>query len=326
VPKFPRDESLAFLQHRIGASGDDADALADALGDLPLALEQAAAYLDATGASLADYLSLFRTRRRELWDSGKPPPAYGETVGTTWVLSMDSARKQCPACGDLLALCAFLAPDDIPLSLLRDGAPHLPRRLRATTRDPIRLNRATAALLRYSLLQLSADSLSLHRLVQAVAQDRLSQQDQRTYAEAAARLVNKAFPFDSDDVRTWPQCSRLLPHALAAAGHAADLHAALDAAGRLLNQSGIYLQGRAQFAHAKQVLQCALAIYEKAHGPDHPNVAIRLNNLGGMLCVQGDLEGARIHGERALAIYDKFLGPDHPDTVLARNNLQVLDS
>ena len=86
--------------------------------------------------------------------------------------------------------------------------------------DPLACDDALAALRRYSLVEVREEALSVHRLVQAVARDRLAEDARRTWAEAAVRLVNGAFPFDSDDVRTWPECARLLPHALAAARHA----------------------------------------------------------------------------------------------------------
>ena len=69
------------------------------------------------------------------------------------------------------------------------------------------------------------------------------------------QIVNDAFPSDSDDVRTWAVCARLLPHALAAAEHAEALQVASEATGRLLNQAGLYLKGRAEFAEAKVVLE-----------------------------------------------------------------------
>ena len=138
------------------------------------------------------------------------------------------------------------------------------------------------------------------------------------------RLVNDAFPSGiTDDLRTWPVCARLLPHALAA-GHAEALEVASEATGRLLNQAGLYLKGRAEFAEAKAVLERALAIWEKVLGADHPNVATLVNNLGSVLHGLGDLEGARAAYERALAIFERFLGPDHPKTQLVRRNLDSL--
>jgi len=323
VEEFEREESLDFLRKRT-AQEEGAAELADALGDLPLALEQAAAYVEATGIALTDYLKLFQTRRRELWGKEKPPEAYSETVATTWTLAMDQVRRESRPAADLLNLCAYLAPDDIPLSLLRNGARHLPRRLRAAARDPVSLNDALAVLRRYSLVRVEGESLSLHRLVQAVTRDRLPEKDRRTWAAAATRLVNSAFPSESKDVRTWPVCARLLPHALAAAPHAADLDAAAEQSGRLFNQAGLYLHGRAEFSAAKAALERGLSLTEKAYGPDHPNLGSALSNVGGVLHDLGDLPGAREHFERALGIMQKAHGPEDPNVATAANNLGLV--
>jgi len=322
VPVLPRPESVAFLLKRTGQTGEAAaDALAEALGDLPLALAQAGAYIDVTRTTFTACLDLFQSRRTELWEDERPPLGYPHTVATTWSLTMEQVRKESPAGADLLNLCAYLAPDDIPQTLLSEGGEYLPQPLCATVTDSLAMNKAVAALLRYSLLERTGEALSVHRMVQAVARDRLPEDARRTWAGAAVRLVNDAFPFESSDVQTWPQCARLLPHALAAVGHAGALGVASEATGRLLNQAGLYLDGRAEFAEAKVAYERALAIYEQSLGSDHPNVATLVNNLGGVLRALGDLAGARAHYERALAIDEAAFGPNHPNVATDINNL-----
>ncbi|HUT75147.1 MAG TPA: FxSxx-COOH system tetratricopeptide repeat protein [Armatimonadota bacterium] len=318
-------ESVKFLLKRTKQKDRKAaSALAEALGDLPLALEQAAAYIEATGATLASYVELFKARHEDLWAKEKPPLDYPATVATTWCLAMDRLCDESRAGAGLLNLCAFLAPDDTPCDLLRQGGKHLPELLAAPAGDELAFNEAVAALRRYSLVEVGDDALSVHPLVQAVTRDRLPDDARKTWVEAAVRLVNQAFPYDSDDVRTWPTCSRLLPHALSAAEHAEALAAAPDATARLLNESGAYLRGRAQFAQARTAFERALAIDEKAFGPDHPQVAVVANNLGSVLQDQGDLAGARAHFERALAIDEKAFGPDHPKVAIRINNLGLV--
>ena len=108
-------------------------------------------------------------------------------------------------------LCAFLAPDDIPVELLNSGVQYLPGSLTAVAGDPLAFDDAVDPLRRYSLLEITAETISVHSLVQAVTRNRLDGDEKKKWAKAAVRIVNKAFPFDSDDVGTWLVCSRLLP-------------------------------------------------------------------------------------------------------------------
>ncbi len=322
VKVLERSESVDLLLKRTGYTNREAaDALAEALGDLPLALEQAGAYMDATRRSLPDYLKMFTDRKNELWDRAGPPTDYRDTVATTWNIAFDEVKQISSAGADLLNLCAFLAPDDIPVELLSSGVQYLPGSLAALASDPLAFDDAVDPLRRYSLVEITAETISVHRLVQAVTRDRLDGDELKKWAEAAVRIVNEAFPFDSDDVGTWPVSTRLLPHALAAAEHAEALDVASDSTEKLLNQTGSYLKGRAQFAEAKEMFERALAIGEAAYGPDHPQVAIYVNNLGNVLQDLGDLEGAKKMFKRALAIDEAAYGPDHPDVAIDVGNL-----
>jgi len=327
VKVLERKESVDFLLKRTGYTDKEvADTLADALGDLPLALEQAGAYMEAKGRNISYYLNMFTVHKNKLLNRAVPSTDYPDTVATTWDIAFDEVIQISSSGADLLNLCAFLAPDDIPVELLNSGVECLPESLAAVAGDPLAFDDAVDPLRRYSLVEITAETetISVHRLVQAVTRDRLDADERKKWAEAAVRIVNTAFPFDSDDVGTWPVCSRLLPHALAAAEHAQALDVALDSTGRLLNQTGIYLKKRAQFAEAKEMFEHALAIGEATYSPEHPDVAIRVNNLGNVLQDLGDMEGAKKMYGRALSILTKYLDEDHPDTVTVQNNLDLL--
>jgi Tfp pilus assembly protein PilF len=123
------------------------------------------------------------------------------------------------------------------------------------------------------------------------------------------------------ELATWPTYARRLPHVLAAAEHAEDLHVEQAEAARLLNQFGYYLSERGQLTEAMSSYARALGTWEQVLGPSHPITAISLNNLGGLLQAQGDLVAARLYFERPLPIREQVLGPDHPDTATSLNNL-----
>ncbi|MGA2741808.1 MAG: tetratricopeptide repeat protein, partial [Bryobacteraceae bacterium] len=230
-------------------------------------------------------------------------------------MSIEQLRTEEPAALDMLSLVAFLAPDDIDSHLLAGRFP-----------DALQLDRARAGLLRYSLIEMRDGAISVHRLVQAATRARLAREGlERECAEAAVKLVNEAFPFKQYEVGTWGGSARLLPHALAAAGHSERLSVALEATSRLLNQVGLYLLNRGQPVEAERSLKRSLAIAERVYGPNHPTVATHANNIGQILRAQGDLAGALEYARRALAIDEKVYGPDHPNVARDNNNIgQIL--
>jgi hypothetical protein len=187
-----RAEAVAFIRKRTGTDDERATAaLAEALGDLPLALAEAAAYIEQTQVSLDEYLQLVRERAVELFGLAQPTGAV-RRVATVWSLALEQVRKEAPAAEALLQLCAFLAPDDIPRSLPREHAALLPAELGHLDRDLIAYNKTLGALGRYSMATLTPTALALHRLVQAVIRARLKDQEGQ-WAEAAVELIDAAF-------------------------------------------------------------------------------------------------------------------------------------
>jgi hypothetical protein len=192
VKVWPREEAVAFLLKRTGQEdGAAAGELAKELGDLPLALEQAAAYMEACGQTLPGYLQLFRERRQELLRQGQPSQDYPDTMATTWGLSFQKVKQESPAAADLLNLCAFLAPEDIPRKLLAQGVDHLPEKLAQAFKDPLALNEVLAALRRYSLMEVGEDSLTIHRLVREVVRDRLDKRDMKKWLSVVLVLLTE---------------------------------------------------------------------------------------------------------------------------------------
>jgi DNA-binding SARP family transcriptional activator len=309
VPVLPQEEAVALLQQRTGWSGPEVGVVAEELGQLPLALEQAAAYAAATGCSVTTYLGLLRSRRRELLQHGAPLEGYRGTVATTWSLSMAEVAAQCPAAAQLLNLCAYLAPDGIPLSLIREGAEFYPEALASAARDPVLLHEALAALRRYSLVTVHEEALTVHRLVQAVVRDGLTEEEQRQWAAAAVRLVYSGFPeyAESNIISAWPKCALLVPHALPATELAMALEAAPVEAGRLLSRVGCYLQDTGDWDQGEVCLRRAVSFVERALGPDHAELSDRLADAA-----RQGLADSQALLERALAIAERALGPDHP--------------
>jgi len=327
VQVWQRSESVQFLLSRTRQQDSAAaDALAAALGDLPLALEQAAAYMEQTGRSSSEYLTLFQERQAELLSRPGAPARYEATVATTWEISFQEIEKAWPEAADLMNLCAFLAPDDIPRALLTEGSRYLRGRLAAAVGDPIVLDDTIRELRRFSLIEVSADALSIHRLVQAVARSRLPTEARERWARDAVSVLNGFFPHwkepaMEDDPRIWSRSVRLLTHALTAAGHPEAMRVAPDSTARLLNEVGICLLKLWRLGEAKDAFERAMAVDEAAEPQRPAHLAVTLSHLGTALARLGRLAEARARLERALDINQTLYGWRHPNVAIVRNNL-----
>jgi tetratricopeptide (TPR) repeat protein len=313
VDVLPRGDSVDFLLERTGdADTEAARALAEVLGDLPLALEQAAAYVEQSGLSLARYLALFRERSTDLLRRGSAG-SNPDTVATVWQLSFERLRDESPAGAAVLRLCAFMAPDDIPLEIFQAPADSWPDELRPVVTDPLALSDAVVALRRYSLIRVSEDDLSVHRLVQAVVRQRLSEESQRDWAGLAVLILAEIFPAHSDDVVTWPTCSRLLPHVLAVTEHAERIGVYSEQTSWLLDRAAAYLTAHAEFSVAKRCLERAVSLVIASRGPADPALCGYLTGLGDLLRELGDLKAAEERYRAALAVAESSHGPDSPE-------------
>ncbi|HZS05207.1 MAG TPA: FxSxx-COOH system tetratricopeptide repeat protein [Blastocatellia bacterium] len=323
VRELERQDAIDFLLKRTG-QGDRAaaEALADELGNLPLALEQAGAYIEQTGKPLADYLKLYQNRWRELWERGKPAD-YPDTVATTWQISFQEVRREAPAGVALLDLCSFLAPDYIPLEMLVAGADCLPEPLASVLADELAFDDVIAALRHYSLIEKTGVALSVHRLVQAVVRDWMKEDEQRQWADAALGLLIQLFPEESKVQRDWAVCEKLVPHVMAATGQAVRRETGLSEALILLNNSGLYLLNRAKFVEAKEVLTVALTTGEAVYGQHSHELVPIINNLGGALRELEDFAEARACFERAYKLEEGFYGREHPALAKSLGNLGI---
>jgi tetratricopeptide (TPR) repeat protein len=332
---FTREESVQFLRRRTGRIDPDASArrLAQALTDLPLALEQAAAVIHEARISFAEYLYRFESYWAEVLLERKPGGDYPDAVAMSWEISFRQVESEHASAIRLLNLLAFLSPVGIGTGTLAAGIRHLPGDLAMTVADDLAFQRALDALSRFALVELHTDkeaatadrhTILLHRLVAALARDRLSEDDRRTYAGAAARLVGAAFVFDSSDPSTWPRAATLLPHALAAATHAQATGVPVEVTCVLLDQAGRYLNRFARYDQAKDLLDRALAISRRAFGDESPKVSAIANNLGRVLARLGQRDLARQHFEWALAIDRNTYGDTDPHAATVMNNYAMV--
>ncbi len=313
------------LDHAQAEDRAAAERIAGEMDGLPLALVQAGAYVEETGCSLADYLRLYATHRKDLLARRSSLLLdYTETVATTWSLSFQQVEQQNPAAADVLRLCAFLAPDTIPEELLTRGAAELGAIPGASVIDPFKLNEALEVLRRYSLVRRNGNThmLSIHRLVQAVLRESMDQQSQRAWAERTVRVVNTAFA--GANYSSSKNHQDYLPHVQECATLITQYQLHFPEAAQLLHQAGAFLYFHGLHAQSQSLHQQALAIREQVFGSDYPAVAESLNILAMLARLQGDYEQAERLHRQALAIREKALGPQHLTTAESLNNLAVL--
>jgi hypothetical protein len=247
-----------------------------------------------------------------------------------WDISVERITAEDPAAVQLLGICAYLAPEPVPVDLFTAHPGLLPEPLSSAAADPLAFTEAVGVLADYSLAKRNAAGLQLHRLVQATlrarhdhtqaAPDPRSQaQDRPLPGEAAGDetaaeplgqalgLLKAVAPSEVSDPQNWPRWAVLLPHVLAATSHLESAAGqrggqAMADGSALLGRAGFYLWVQARHADAKALEERALAIDEAAYGPDHPEVARDLNNLVLILQDLGQPKAARPLQARALAI------------------------
>jgi len=164
---------------------------------LPLALDQAGAYVEETGCSLGDYVQRYQQQRaRLLARRGSAGEQHPHSVAATFHLSSQQAQREQPAAADLLRAGAVLHAEQIPEELFVGGAAHLGPDLEVLGADAAHFDQAVAVLRRLALIQRQAQThtLSLHRLVQAVLRESMSQQEQAVWLKRVMAALNAAFP------------------------------------------------------------------------------------------------------------------------------------
>ena len=328
----PADSTELLLQlteekrQRTDDEAAQARRLADLLEGLPLALHQAAGYINEQRLTFADYIAQYEEEATGLlhWfeshlipyqrlDYDTPKP-----VLITWKTSF---VKLDPDTRFWLLVFAHFASDPIPEFLL-DFAPDEEDEVKTRHRSA---KRALAQAETYSLLTRYEDPprFKLHRLVQHILRLTTSEPDRIAALAMGIQIFVENDPGDPTDVRTWKQWNPLQSHAVSFVAHAPDVPAP-ERLSWLLNQLAVLLSTKSLHAEAEPLMRRALVIDETSFGKDHPAVATRLNNLAQLLNDTNRLTEAEPLMRRALAIDEAGFGSDHPAVALDLNNLAAL--
>lgn len=303
----------------------DAAEIVRLLEGLPLALDQAGAYLEETRCSPSDYLQRYRGQRQQILSRrGTNDTTHPASVTTTLQLAIRKIGQSHSAAADLLRMCVFCYAEGIPEELFTLEVSHLGPELSSVTADPYQFDLTIAALGNASLLERRTQTrtFSVHRLVQAVLQDQMSPEEIRLWRERVIRVVNAAFPKPAHD--TWSKCERYLAHALACMPLNEINSIDLPEISELLSKVGHYLLSRGRYAEASPLLESALSWEEQRYGHDHPALIPRLMNCAKLFWKKGNYKPAETLLRRILEIEAHLLEPDYPERAETLNNLALV--
>ncbi|MFI0373267.1 FxSxx-COOH system tetratricopeptide repeat protein [Actinomadura sp. 1N219] len=308
------------LLARIAASGRpaaDLDGVAELcaeLGYLPLAVKQAGAYIRQTHLSPRAYLELLRTDPAALYDQTARGADPQRTIARIWRVTLDHLAATAPLTGDVLRILAWWAPADIP------------RRLLAPLSDPVQIATALGDLAAYNMITLDADTITVHRLVQAVARTPDPDDPHRHATDIdhargyATRLLKEAVPTDYGAPTGWPLWRTLVPHIDALTSFASPTTSTATTA-RLLDRTGLFLSDQGDSARAITYHQHALTTFERVLGTDHAETVASRNGLARAHQSAGNSARAIPLFSQVLADFERILGPDHRDTLISRSDL-----
>ncbi|HEY0450701.1 FxSxx-COOH system tetratricopeptide repeat protein [Actinophytocola sp.] len=323
IALFKREESRELLRSRGPEIGDSAaDQVAERLGDLPLAIAQAAAWLAETGMPAQEYLRLFDEKVHEILEASAPPDDE-VSVTAAWNVSFDELRTRNPAAHQILQICAFFSPEPISRETFTGvrGVSILPE-IDVALRDPIQLARAIRDINRYSLAKIDHgnNTLQLHRLVQLVLRTRLMpKQLQVQMQHGAHQLLATMDPNDPDSGRYWRLYRELLPHA-----YAADVVDCDDAWVRQLVVNLMrFLAQWGDFEEAAALGRQALERWTEALGESHPQTLEVAGRLGLFLWARGRFQEASELNQRTLQLRLQVSGENSEETLGVQTNVVI---
>jgi tetratricopeptide (TPR) repeat protein len=323
VDVFPREESIEHLTRQApGLTADEADRVADAVGDLPLAVEQAAAWLAETATPTDEYLRELTEQTTAVLGLNHPKD-YPQPVAATWNISIARLNERSPASVRLLQLCAFMAPEPISvrvlynkemLDALREWDPSL--------QESLLLGRVIREIGRFALAKVdqSSGSIQVHRLVQAVIRSQLSEAQREEARHVVHTVLASARPDGdepTDDPSTWPLFDSIWSHLLASGIQ----DCSKPEPRRLLIDRVRYLWKRGDLPSARQLAEDVLERWIERLGENDMQCLYLRCQLANVLRSQGRYQEAREIDEELLERQREVLGSNHPHTYITASSL-----
>jgi tetratricopeptide (TPR) repeat protein len=324
----PMDQShaLALLYKKLPGNLDKTDAieLVQTLDYMPLAITQAAAYINQTAPriTISKYLRNLcgsdkdraTLLEKDVGDARRDGTASSSIIAT-WQISFEHIRKERPPAARLLSLMSLFDRQGIPETLLQhsyqeDGD------IEADFEDDI------STLASYSLITMNTEGneFEMHRLVQFSTKKWLELYNElENWKEKYIKIMDKAFPVERYE--NWTTCQQLFPHAEMILLYWPMNEDYLARWASILSNAARYSESQGSYEQAGEMNRRALKGCEKALGKEHPDTLMSLNNLAVVLRSQGKYEQAEKMNRQALEGYKKALGKEHPYTLTSLANL-----
>ncbi|HDR8183705.1 TPA: tetratricopeptide repeat protein [Bacillus thuringiensis] len=310
LDKFTRDESIQFILdrlHKLNNFAGDAKILAETLDDLPLALEQACAYIIETGISIENYLKRFKKFKDIIIKEGKPID-YDYTIATTWEISFGELKKRNPMALEFISICSFLSPDKIELGLFIKASDNISDIIVNKISSELELDKILALLREFSLIKSHEDSISIHRLVQLVIKNKLDLEQKKSFIEIALTLV-------LDNWNNIKNKESQIAHSLIVIQHAQKYNCCMEKVTKIINLLGKLLINLGQFHKAKELLFRALDIDMSIYNQNHFYVGRDYNSIGVLYTSMGEYNEAESYFQKSVDI-NQFNGTNRIDLLI----------
>jgi len=321
VDVFSRQESIDLIRLREPKiSTQAAERLAERLGDLPLVIEQAAAWQSTTGMSADSYLELFEKAHERLLKENLPPD-YPNSVAVTWRVGFGQLMAVSPAAAQLLQLSAFFGPQPISIHILapRQLVAGMPTELATTMQDTFLLHTAIRDIGHYALASADSvdESLQVHPLVQLVLRDQIPPEEQEHQRALVHQLLAIANPGDPDDRENWPRLGEVNQHIVRSVGM---IEGSGDSVRQVIIDQIRYLYVRGDYESSRSLGETALLVWWDMYGADDALTLMACRQLGNSWRALGLTDVARAYNKDTLDRMRRVLGSDDERTLELANS------
>jgi len=322
IDVFNRPESIAhLLLHVPDLAQAEADRIAAALGDLPLAIEQAGAWLEQTGMQAEEYLEQLRTHAPRVLELGEVAN-YPQSVITAWNMSIDRLQGRSPAAARLLQLCAFFSSGPISMALLySDEMINSLLPYDDSLTEKLVLGHVIREMSRLALIKVDqgSNSIQIHRLVQAVIRSQMTEDEQEAACHEIHEVLVGARPRrgETDDPVNWERYDLIWPHLEPSRAD----ECTQENTRQLLIDHVRFLWKRGEYDAGLELARRLEARWEQQLGSEHRQTLYLRFQMANLLRSQGKFREAHDIDVHVLEKQREVLPPDHPHTLMTAGSL-----